>query len=67
LDDLRLADAAGWVPDVASRWVYSVASQQFHHGDELMARTTAEHLIEYLELAGFVVMRKPPLRNHKIP
>jgi hypothetical protein len=41
--------------------------KHFHQGDELMARITAEHLIMHLELAGFVVMRKPALPAHKIP
>ena len=31
-----------------------------HSGDEFMARITAERLVKVLELAGFVVMKKPP-------
>ena len=30
-------------------------------GDELMAKITAERLVEHLERSGFVVMKKPPL------
>jgi hypothetical protein len=41
--------------------------KRFHQGDELMARITAEHLIRYLELSGFVVMRRAPVAGHKIP
>ena len=41
--------------------------KQFHQGDELMTRITAEHLIKHLELSGFVVMRRPPAPGHKIP
>jgi hypothetical protein len=35
--------------------------KRVHHGDELMARITAERLVEHLERSGFVVMKKPPL------
>ena len=31
-----------------------------HHADSFMARIAAERLLEYLERAGFVVMRRPP-------
>ena len=31
-----------------------------HKGDELMARIVAEHLVQHLELSGFVIMKKPP-------
>ena len=35
-----------------------------HSDDEFMARITAERLVKFLELAGFVVMKKPPIRAH---
>ncbi len=41
--------------------------KRVHFGDDLMARLTAENLIENLEQAGFVVMRKPPAPGHSNP
>ncbi len=35
--------------------------KRFRHADELTARITAEHLVRHLELAGFVVLRRPPV------
>jgi hypothetical protein len=32
-----------------------------HDADEVMARITAERLVEHLERSGYVVMHKPPL------
>lgn len=37
-----------------------------HTGDEFMAKITAERLVEYLRLAGFTVMKGPPLKPHRI-
>jgi predicted RNA binding protein YcfA (HicA-like mRNA interferase family) len=31
-----------------------------------MAKITAEHLVKYLEQAGFVVMKKPRMKAHSI-
>lgn len=31
-----------------------------HRGDQLMAQLMAEHLVEYLDLCGYVLMKKPP-------
>ena len=31
------------------------------HGDDMMARITADRLVLHLELAGFVLMKKAPL------
>ena len=39
--------------------------KRVHQGDEFMAKITAERLIEHLELAGFVVMKKPPAKPHR--
>ena len=39
--------------------------KRVHQGDEFMARITAERLIEHLELAGFVVMKKSPAKPHR--
>jgi hypothetical protein len=38
--------------------------RRFRHADELAAQITAQHLARYLELAGFVVMKKPPRAGH---
>ena len=38
--------------------------KRVHHGDDFMARITAERLVQYLERSGFVVMKKPPMRAH---
>ena len=35
--------------------------KRMQRGDELMARLVAEHLMQHLELSGFVVMKKPPV------
>jgi hypothetical protein len=31
----------------------------------MVAKITAEHLVKYLHQAGFVVMKKPPLKAHR--
>ncbi len=38
--------------------------KRFLGGTELLAQITAEHLIEHLERAGFVVMKKPRRDGH---
>jgi hypothetical protein len=38
--------------------------RRFRHAEELAARITAEHLARYLEMAGFVVMKRPPREGH---
>ena len=38
--------------------------RRIHNADELMARITAERLVEHLARCGFVVMKKPPLAGH---
>jgi hypothetical protein len=36
----------------------------FRLSSEAMAKITAAHLVRYLGLAGYVVMKKPPRRAH---
>jgi len=36
-----------------------------HTGDEFMARITAERLVKHLELAGFVLMKRPDAPLHR--
>ena len=33
--------------------------KRVHHADDVMARITAERLVQHLQAAGFVVMRAP--------
>ncbi len=35
-----------------------------HDADDFMARIVAKRLVEYLDGAGFVVMKKPPVPGH---
>ena len=39
--------------------------RRFDKGNEIMAKITAGHLVRYLEQAGFVVMKKPPMKPHR--
>jgi hypothetical protein len=41
--------------------------KRMHDADEMMARITAERLVEQLERSGYVVMHKPPLDQHGAP
>jgi hypothetical protein len=34
--------------------------KRVHHADDMMARITAERLVNHLEASGFVLMKKPP-------
>jgi hypothetical protein len=34
--------------------------KRVHHGDDMMARITAERLVQHLEASGFVVMKGQP-------
>jgi hypothetical protein len=38
--------------------------RRYRHGDELMAKIVADHLVRCLEERNFVVMRKPPQPGH---
>ncbi len=49
--------------DLADALMYALRFKQgkrVRSADDLMARITAERLVDYLEGAGFVVMKKPP-------
>ena len=41
--------------------------RRVHHVDDVMARITAERLVKHLERSGFVVMKKPPLADPRVP
>ena len=50
--------------DLASALAFALRFQgrkRVHNADELMAEIVAKRLIEHLERAGFVVMKKPPI------
>ena len=34
--------------------------RRVRHADDMMARITAERLVQHLEASGFVVMKRPP-------
>lgn len=57
-DPLRPAEP----DDVRQALAFALAfdgRRRFRQADDLMARITADHLVRYLEMAGFVVMRRP--------
>ena len=41
--------------------------RRVHHADDVMARITAERLVEHLRRSGFVLMRLPPARPASTP
>ena len=49
-DDVRQAFAFALSFDGRKRW---------RQADEQMAQITADHLVRYMEMAGYVVMRRP--------
>ncbi len=38
-----------------------------HHADDAMVRITAQHLVEHLGRADFVLMKRPPARAPVVP
>jgi hypothetical protein len=38
--------------------------KRVHQADEYMAAIAAERVVRYLERAGFVVMKRPPIGGH---
>ena len=38
--------------------------RRFRHADGLAAAITADHLVKHLEMAGYVVMKRPPRKAH---
>jgi hypothetical protein len=51
-DELRLAISLALQRD---------GRRRFRHGDDLMARIVADHIIRSLEERNYVVMQKPPV------
>ena len=59
-DDEKLTPAAPEDVEHALSFALRFSGRKrVQQGDELMARITAERLVEHLRLAGFVVMRRP--------
>ena len=59
-DKLTLADPA----DLASALAFALRYQgrrRVHNADEIMAEIVAKRLVEHLERAGFVVMKRPAI------
>jgi hypothetical protein len=57
-DKLTLADPS----DLAAALAYALRYQgrkRVHNADEIMAEMVAKRLVEHLERAGFVVMKRP--------
>jgi hypothetical protein len=57
-EPLRPADPDDLCQALAFALTYD-GRRQFRTSHESMARITAEHLARYLEMSGFVVMRRP--------
>ena len=57
-DELRLAISMALQHD---------GRRRFRHGDDLMAKLVADHLVRYLEERSYVVMQRPPGRGHSTP
>jgi hypothetical protein len=55
---LRPADPANLVEALFFALRYD-GRKRVHHADSIMARIVAERLVQHLERAGYVVMRKP--------
>ena len=55
----RPADSVELIDTLAYALRYD-GKKRVHHADEVMARVTAEYLIQHLEQAGFVLLRKAP-------
>jgi hypothetical protein len=58
-DKLTPADSS----DLANALAFALRFQgrkRIHNADEIMAQIVAKRIVEHLERAGFVVMKRPP-------
>jgi hypothetical protein len=62
-ENLPDADPADLTQALAFALCFS-GRKRIHSANELMARITAERLVEHLELSGFVVKKKVAGRDH---
>jgi hypothetical protein len=56
--------------DVADALAFALrfsGRKRVHNADEFMSEIVARRLVEHLERAGFVVMRKPPIGGSAPP
>jgi hypothetical protein len=63
LDNLTPTDPT----DLANALAFALRFQgrkRFHNADEIMAEIVAKRLVDHLERAGFVIMKKPPALGH---
>ena len=61
--NLRLA-TQDEVSDALAHALRFNGRKRSHNSDEMQARIVAGHLLQCLEMSGFVLMRKPPRRAH---
>ena len=57
-DHLRPATASEIADSLSFALRYD-GRKRVHHADDVMARITADRLVEHLERSGFVVMKRP--------
>ena len=57
-EDLRPATASEIADSLSFALRYD-GRKRVHHADDVMARITADRLVEHLERSGFVVMKRP--------
>jgi len=62
-----------WTPATDDELAFSLAfalchdgKRAFRHAEQFMAKITAAHLIEHLKRSGYVVMKRPPARDHSM-
>ena len=58
-DKLTPADPAGLADALAFALRFE-GRKRVHNADEIMAEIVAKRLVDHLERAGFVVMKRPP-------
>ena len=64
---LSHADREDVVHSLAYALRYSRAGKRVSDRDIMTSQVAAEHLIDALTRAGYVIMRKPPLQAHAAP
>ncbi len=62
-EPLRPADPDALRQSLAFALMFD-GKRRWRMADDLTARVTADHLVRYLEMAGYVVMKRPPGPGH---
>ena len=66
-DDAHLTAAtAAEIAESLSFGLLYNGRKRVHDADSMMARITAQRLVEHLERAGFVLMKRPPTQPHSV-